>query len=75
MSSMFYALFMIDTVKYNKIMKDKKLFKEITGKEMSTLNIIEHTTLTYVDDTQHLIASDTNEDLQRYMQDLHILLI
>ena len=74
MSSLLYALFTLDTIKYNEIMKDKKLFEKITGKKQREHNIINHKTLTYVDDTQHVISSETIEDLHRYIQDLHELL-
>ena len=36
--------------------------------------IINHKTLTYVDDTQHVISSETTEDLHKCIQDLHELL-
>ena len=61
-------------MKYNEIMKDKNLFKQITGKNMQKHSIINHKILTYVDDTQHLVISKTNEDLSKYIQDLHDLL-
>ena len=74
MSSLLYALFTVDTVKYNEIMKDSKLFEQLTGKKPRACNIINHKILTYVDDTQHVITSKTTEDLQIYIQDLHELL-
>ena len=59
----------------NKIMKDKKLYKQITGKEIKNHTIIKHKILTYIDDTQHLITSKTHEDFALYIQDLHEILI
>ena len=56
-------------------MTDKKLFKQLTGRNMKTHNIISHKIRTYVDDTQHIIAAKNYEDLKNYIQDLHELLI
>ena len=75
LSSLLYSLFTIDTLKYNILMKDKKIFKQLTGREMKNHKIISHKIITYVDDTQHIIAAETNEDLKNYIQDLHELLI
>ena len=51
------------------------MFKRITGEYLEDHNIIEHCTFTYVDDTQHIVASENLEDLESYMQQLHLLLI
>ena len=41
---------------------------------MMKYDITEHSIHTYVDDTQHVISSETQEDLSIYIQDLHDLL-
>merc|ERR1711954_545075 len=75
LSSLFYSLFTIDTLRYNVLMEDKKIYKQLTGRNMKKHNIISHKIITYVDDTQPIIAAETNEDLKNYIQDLHELLI
>ena len=75
LSSLFYSLFTIDTLRYNVLMEDKKIYKQLTGRNMKKHKIISHKIITYVDDTQHIIAAETNEDLKNYIQDLHELLI
>ena len=75
MLSLLYAIFTIETVEVKKIMCDKSLFKMITGQDLQEHNIIDHKTFTYVDDTQHVVSSKNIDQLQNYMQDLHILLI
>ena len=47
----------------------------ITGERLEDHKIIEHTIFTYVDDTQHVVSSDSLENLENYMQQLHTLLI
>ena len=75
LSSLFYSLFTIDTLEYDKIMQNKDLYKKITGQELRKYKLIRHKILTYVDDTQHVIACENNESLKQYIQDFHILLI
>ena len=75
LSSTLYAPFTIDTLRFNKVMKNKQLYKQITGKELRNHNIISHKTITYVDDTQHMITIKTNEGLRMYIEDIHTLLI
>ena len=38
-------------------MKDKTTYKELTGKELPKHDIKHHQIVTYVDDTQHPVAS------------------
>ena len=70
LSRLLYSLFTIDTLHFNKLMKNETLYKKITGKHLQKYKFIRHKTLTYVDDTQH----EDNESLRNYIQDSHILL-
>ena len=48
-------------------MEDPEIYKLLTGKTLKNYNIISHDIGTYVDDTQHIIASKTTEDLNIYI--------
>ena len=75
LSSLLYTIFTIDTTRYNEIMKNKALFKEITGRDPLEHEIVSHKIFTYVDDTQHAVSAKTHKDLKNYIHDLHLLLI
>ena len=42
LSSLFYSLFTVDTLKVDKMMKDKEINNRITEKQLSNNNIINH---------------------------------
>ena len=65
----------LNTLEYDKLMINKKLFKNLTGKNMKDHNIISHKIISYVDNTQHIIVARTNTELKNYIKDLHELLI
>ena len=74
-SSLLYSLFTLDILDHDKIMKNPKIYKIVTGKELKIYNIEEHNVSTYVDDTQHIVASKTHEGLKEYIQDMHEVLL
>ena len=45
------------------------------GKKLKNYNIEKHTIFTYVDDTQHIVASKNHKDLGIYIQDMHDMII
>ena len=73
LSSLLYTIFTIDTTRYNLIMKDKNLFRKITGKDPLNHEILSHKIFTYVDDTQHAVAANSHKDLKNYIHELHRL--
>ena len=44
-------------------------------KELKNYNIKSHDIFTYVDDTQHIVASENTTELKSYIQDMHDMII
>ena len=70
-----YNVFNIESLKLNEIMRKPKLYKTITGKDIERDNAISHSSVSYVDDTSHIIGGESFQRPKKYLQNFFDLLV
>ena len=62
---------MLDITGIPKLMRNKFMYKLITGEEIARFSAIDHKVTCYVDDVQHVVGHKSNLILQDYINALH----
>ena len=56
------------------LMKNPKLYYELTGETLEIVDNIKHEIICYVDDTQHVVSANSHDEVTKYLNQLHKLL-
>ena len=75
LSGTFFTIYTLDVPKVNQIMKEPRLYKMLTGKELATSVDIEQESVAYVDDVHHVISGKSWEQIKKYINQLHMATI
>ena len=63
LAGLLYTLYMAEVTNLDSIMKNPKLFKDITGRTLPTFKSVSHKTTNFVDDSSNVIGAGTKEEL------------
>ena len=67
----FFGIFTIEMTLMKMIMKDKELFKFITGRKFSHNNTSKQESEGYVDDISHISSNTNKDELGKFTKDTH----
>ena len=67
LSSILYTIYTNEIPALHKIMKDEEVYRELTGKEITVNNEVEHHTYNYVDDSNSCVIFNNANEIQEYV--------
>ena len=72
MSGLLYNIYTNEVPEIKKLMDNPEKFKMITGRYPTNTNIIDHTTINYVDDSSHVVTFDNNTNIKDYLENFFL---